>query len=179
MLAAAAALFAEHGAANVSMEQIAAEAGVGKATLYRRFPDRAAIAVALLDEHERALQDELISGAPPLGPGAAPAERLAAFYAAMVDLLEQHGHLVLGAEVGHRRFDVGAYQFWRTHVLTLLRDAHVERPEVMVELLLAPVAPEVHRHQREALHHTAERVKAALAELAHRVLDRPETDKGT
>jgi hypothetical protein len=33
---------------------------------------------------------------PPLGPGAPPAERLAAFYAAMVDLLERHVHLARG-----------------------------------------------------------------------------------
>lgn len=41
------------------MEQIAATAGVGKGTLYRRYPDVASIATALLDEHERALQDRL------------------------------------------------------------------------------------------------------------------------
>ena len=41
------------------MEKIARAAGVGKGTLYRRYPDRAAITVALLDEHERALQEQL------------------------------------------------------------------------------------------------------------------------
>jgi len=178
VLDAATNLFAERGAANVSMEQIAAEAGVGKATLYRRFPDRAAIAEALLDEHERALQQKLISGPPPLGPGAAPANRLAAFYSAMVDLLEQHGHLVLGAEVGHSRFTVGAYQFWRAHVLALLRDAHVDRPDVLVDQLLAPVAPEVHRFQRETLNYPTAEVKAALTDLAYRLLDRPDADRG-
>src|SRR5215211_380375 len=113
VLAAAETLFTERGAANVTMEDIARAAGVGKGTLYRRYPDRASIAVALLDDHERDLQERLLRGPPPLGPGGPPAERLGAFYAAMVDLLERHGHLALGAEEGERRFATGAYGFWR------------------------------------------------------------------
>ena len=105
------------------MEQVAAAAGVGKATLYRRYPDVASIAVALLDEHERALQERLLRGPPPLGPGAPPAERLAAFYAAMVELLERHGHLALAAETGPRRFATGAYRAWALHVGALLEAA--------------------------------------------------------
>src|SRR5918999_4257179 len=93
VLDAAARLFAEAAGRTVTMEQIAAAAGVGKGTLYRRYPNVAAIATALLDEHERALQEQLLRGSPPLGPGAPPAERLAAFYRAMVDLLDQHAHL--------------------------------------------------------------------------------------
>src|SRR6266568_5407527 len=120
VLEAAGELFAELGARNVTMGDIAAAAGVGRGTLYRRYPDIASIAMALLDEHERALQKQLISGPPPLGPGATPAERLAAFYVAMVELLEQHVHLILGAETGQERFAVGAYGFWRVHVRSLL-----------------------------------------------------------
>jgi AcrR family transcriptional regulator len=74
------------------MDAIAREAGVGRGTLYRRYPDIPSIATALLDEHERSLQEKLLGGEPPLGPGAPPARRLAAFYAAMTDLLEQHIH---------------------------------------------------------------------------------------
>jgi AcrR family transcriptional regulator len=120
VLAAAEELFALHGADNVTMEDIARAAGVGKGTLYRRYPDRASIAVALLDEHEREVQERLLSGPPPLGPGAPAHERLAAFYAAMVDLLERHIHLALGAERGDRRFATGAYGFWRAHVHALI-----------------------------------------------------------
>ncbi|MFC7109371.1 TetR/AcrR family transcriptional regulator [Nonomuraea rubra] len=105
------------------MDDIAKLAGVGRGTLYRRYPDRASIAVALLDEHERDLQERLLRGEPPLGPGAPPAERLAAFYAAMVRLLEDHSHLVLGSEVGRSRFETGAYGFWRAHVRALLTAA--------------------------------------------------------
>ena len=47
ILTAAEELFAERGAATVTMEDIARAAGVGRGTLYRRYPDRAAIATAL------------------------------------------------------------------------------------------------------------------------------------
>ena len=59
--------------------------------------------MALLDEHERRLQEKIIYGEPPLGPGAPPDERLAAFYDAMIDLLDTHLHLALGAETGSLR----------------------------------------------------------------------------
>jgi AcrR family transcriptional regulator len=168
VLDAAARLFAERGAAQVTMEDIARAAGVGRGTLYRRYPDRASIAVALLDEHERALQERLMGGDPPLGPGAAPAERLAAFYRAMVDLLERHVHLALGTEVGASRFAIGAYGFWRAHVQSLLRAA--EAPETLTDTLLAPLAPDVYDYQRRQRRLTPEQIGDALALLAKRVL---------
>ncbi|MFJ8210323.1 TetR/AcrR family transcriptional regulator [Streptomyces sp. NPDC096033] len=165
VLSAAAELFAAGDPRAVTMDDIARKAGIGRGTLYRRYPDVTSIAAALLDEHERRLQEELLRGAPPLGPGAPPHERLTAFYAAMVDLLESHGHLVLGAETGERRFTIGAYGFWRAHVLALLRQAGTPDPEALADSLLAPLAPEVFLQQR-AQGVTPDRIKAALARLA-------------
>jgi AcrR family transcriptional regulator len=179
VLAAAEELFARRGAAKVTMEDIARTAGVGKGTLYRRFPDRASIAVALLDEHERELQERLLRGPPPLGPGAPPAERLAAFYAAMVELLERHVHLALGAETGERRFATGAYGFWRAHVRSLLAAADptgagpgdpAGRLDALVDVLLAPLAPELFQYQRRVRGHSTEELTATLAGLARAVL---------
>ncbi|GAA3219804.1 TetR/AcrR family transcriptional regulator [Dactylosporangium siamense] len=170
VLAAAQELFATRGADQVTMDDIAQAAGVGRATLYRRYPDRASIAVALLDEHERALQARMLSGPPPLGPGAPPAERLTAFYAALVDLLEQHVHLVLGTEIGQSRYRTGAYGFWRAHVLSLLREAGTPRPEVLADVLLAPLAPDLYRYQREVLEHPPAQIRETLGDLARRVL---------
>ena len=50
ILCAAARLFAEQDAGRVSMDAIAAAAGVGKGTIFRRFGDRAGLMHALLDE---------------------------------------------------------------------------------------------------------------------------------
>ena len=68
ILCAAARLVDEHGIDGVSMDDVAAAAGVGKGTLYRRFGDRWTLLRALIDEPERDFQDELIRGEPPLGP---------------------------------------------------------------------------------------------------------------
>jgi len=171
ILEAAALLFAERPPQDVTMDDIAKKAGVGRGTLYRRYPDRASIAVALLDDHERELQERLLRGDPPLGPGAPPAERLAAFYAAMERLLEDHSHLVLGSEVGRSRFETGAYGFWRAHVRTLLSAAGTPGPDALVEVLLAPLAPEVYGYQRRVLGLSPEQIARALARLT-RMLDR-------
>jgi AcrR family transcriptional regulator len=173
VLAAAEQLFATTDPAAVTMGAIARAAGVGRATLYRRFPDPASVAVALLDEHERRLQQLLISGPPPLGPGAPPAERLAAFYAAMVELLDRHLHLALGAEGGHARFATGAYGFWRLHVRALLVDAHVPDPDTVVDSLLAPLAPEVYRYQRQQRGRSPQQISDGLTWQAQRLLGPP------
>lgn len=67
---AAAKLVAAKGIDGLALDEVAAEAGVGIGTVYRRFPDKGALAQALLDENEREFQEAFISGPPPLGPGA-------------------------------------------------------------------------------------------------------------
>ena len=169
VLAAADHLFRESGGREVTMEQIAAAAGVGKGTLYRRYPDVASIAQALLDEHERALQERLLRGPPPLGPGAPPAERLAAFYGAMIELLERHGHLALAGETGDRRYRTGAYQAWALHIGGLLGEAGLGESPALVDALLAPLAPDVFAHQRGS-GLSARQIADDLATLAARAL---------
>jgi AcrR family transcriptional regulator len=168
VLAAAEELFAQR--RPVTMEEIARSAGVGRATLYRRFPDPAAVALALLDDHERGLQERLMRGPPPLGPGAPPPARLAAFYTAMVELLEGHVHLALGAEMGRSRFATGAYGFWRAHVRALIVAARIPDPDALADLLLAPLAPDVYEFQRHQCGLRAEQIAATLGYVAHRVL---------
>jgi AcrR family transcriptional regulator len=172
VLAAAEKLFASANATDVTMEDIAREAGVGRATLYRRYPDPVSIAQALLGEHEAELQQRILFGPPPLGPGAEPAERLAAFYRAMADLLERHLHLVLGAETGRARFRTGVYGFWRKHVEVLVRASRIDAPAAAVDVLMAPLAPELYEYQRGLGLTTAE-IADGLTWLATRTLVPP------
>ena len=169
ILEAAERLFADDDGRPLTMERIAAAAGVGKGTLYRRYPDISSIAQALLDEHERELQEGILRGPPPLGPGAPPAERLAAFYEAMIKLLERHGHLALAGETGEARYRTGAYGAWALHVRSILREAGLGANEALVDALLAPLAPDVFAHQRRS-GFSARRIAGDLALLADRVL---------
>jgi AcrR family transcriptional regulator len=68
LLSAAAAAFAEHGADDVSLEEIARRAGVGIGTLYRHFPTRQALLEAVYRDQVEALRaraDELLGSVPP------------------------------------------------------------------------------------------------------------------
>ena len=173
ILSAAARLFDERGVDEVSMDAIAAAAGVGKGTLFRRFGDRAGLLRALLDEEETELQESVIRGDPPLGPGALPVERLAAFGRGRFDLLERHGPMVLAAEAGERaaRFESPVYQFYRAHITSLVREADPALDaEYVTEALLAPLAADVYTYQRRRVGLDFERVCAGYQQLAERLL---------
>jgi AcrR family transcriptional regulator len=134
ILEAAERLFAEHGVDGVSLEHVAGEAGVSKATLFRRFGDRQALFLALLDEHERELQEALLRGPPPLGPGAPPRERLVAFVDALLSLSLEHRELLLGSETARplARLRTGAYAAWHQHFTLLIGEL---RPDADAPLL--------------------------------------------
>jgi len=57
------------------------------------------------------------------------------------------------------------------HVRILLTEAMTPSPNPLVDVLLAPLAPDVYLHQREALGHTPDQVADALTCLAHRLLE--------
>ena len=68
LLDAARRLISEHGADAVTMDDIAAAAGVGKGTVFRRFGSRAGLMMVLLDEDERANQQAFLFGPPHWAP---------------------------------------------------------------------------------------------------------------
>lgn len=148
VLEAADRLYAARGVASVSMDDIAAEAGVGKGTLYRRFADKAALAAALLDERERELQEALLSGPPPLGPGAGPADRLAAFLDAYVHYVAGHLDLVAMSQTASpgARLRTGAHRFWRQHLSHLLGETGAPDPRFRADTVLATLTAEQVRH---------------------------------
>ncbi|HEX9622917.1 MAG TPA: helix-turn-helix domain-containing protein, partial [Streptosporangiaceae bacterium] len=90
LLATAHEIVAEQGADKLTMDGLAARAGLGKGTVFRRFGTRAGIFQALLDDDERHFQEQVLSGSPPLGPGAPPLDRLIAYGRARINFLIGH-----------------------------------------------------------------------------------------
>ena len=168
VLAAAERLFAERGVAGVTMDEVAAAAGVGKGTLYRRFVDKGGLAVALLDQRERELQQAILAGPPPLGPGAPPAEQLAAFVAGYLSFLTRQLDLVLLSQTASpgARFRTGAHAFWRQHCTILLREAHAPSPELRADLLLAGLAADQVQHWLHDQHRSPDELTQHLSAAA-------------
>lgn len=163
---AAAKLVAAKGIEGLALDDVAVEAGVGVGTVYRRFPDKGALAQALLDENEREFQEAFISGPPPLGPGAPAPQRLEAFLTKYVDRLETHGELLMVAETETpmARFVTGAYRLHHSHLVALISEIE---PDVdahfLADALLAPLAAAQYVYQRRSM--TPEQIKRGLVDL--------------
>lgn len=173
ILEAAERLFDERGVGDVTMAEVATAAGVGKATVFRRFGDKATLLDELLGERERELQQALLSGPPPLGPGAPPYERLYAFFHALAAYCERHRHVLLASETARAgaRYATGSYVAWQQHVAILVAEV---RPELdaplLADLLLAPFAGELFAHLRDGRGVPFARLDTALQALAGSVV---------
>ena len=149
ILRAARRLLRDRGADAITMDALAAEAGVGKGTLFRRFGDRARLFHALLDETEAQFQEAFIRGAPPLGPGATPLTRLIAFGHEVLELTPSRGDLLLAARPAdpEARFWAPPYLVHRAHLVYLLGQLEVPLTAYFGDVLLAALAPDVVLHQ--------------------------------
>ena len=121
LLATAREMLAEEGAERLTMDGLAERAGLGKGTVFRRFGTRAGIFQALLDDDERAFQERVLSGPPPLGPGAAPLDRLIAYGRARVGFLFEHREIARAALDGNQPIPAGPEaSLSQTHIRALL-----------------------------------------------------------
>lgn len=161
ILATARTLFAERGVDSVTMEEIAAAAGVGKGTLYRRYPHKGALALALLGENALRFAEEIERRAEggadgSLGLIAAFLERLVAFNEENGALLSAAGDAALGPRRGWL-YTTPIYQWMRDVLEALLAHALARgevrplNPAVAADVLLAPFAIDLYQHQRHEL----------------------------
>ncbi len=105
------------------MDDVAAAAGVGKGTLFRRFGSRAGLMMVLLDEDERASQQAFLFGPPPLGPDAPPLDRLIAFGRERMRFVHAHHQLLSEANRDPQTRHSAALSVLRTHLRVLLASA--------------------------------------------------------
>jgi len=179
ILKTARALFEERGVTCVTMEEIARASGVGKGTLYRRFPHKGFLCQALLDEPTRHLQEQTLEILREPGTAAiekldAFLERLVGFTAENLDLLYGGNEPLCGAD-RLERFSHPAYDWRRSTVLGLLRAAVNEGDldagldlEYLATALLAPLDVDLYYYQYRVQGLSAGRISSGMRALVPR-----------
>jgi AcrR family transcriptional regulator len=119
-LDATARLVASHGLASVTMSQIAAETGIGRATLYKYFPDVEAILIAW---HERHISGHLEHLGHVRDQAGAPGGRLAAVLEAYALITHERPHGTELAALLHRGEHITQAQ---RHLTGLIEDLLTE-----------------------------------------------------
>ena len=170
-------LFEERGVTSVTMEEIARAAGVGKGTLYRRFPHKGFLCQALLDEPTRGLQERTLALLSE--PGKSALEKLDLFLTLVVEFTEDNLDLLYGGNEPLcgtdrlERFTHPAYDWRRSTVLGLLRVAARDGEvgsgldlEYLATALLAPLDLDLYYYQRRVQGLPAERIETGLQSLA-------------
>ena len=131
LLATAREMLAERGADTLTMDGLAERAGLGKGTVFRRFGTRAGIFQALLDDDERAFQQQVLSGPPPLGPGAPPLDRLIAYGRARAGFMTEHLEIARAALDGSQPVPAGhRAPMSQEHIRVLLAQLNLGRVDL-------------------------------------------------
>ncbi|WP_030435895.1 TetR/AcrR family transcriptional regulator [Actinoplanes subtropicus] len=163
----------------ISMERVAAAAGVGKGTVFHRFGSRAGLMRALMQERAMVLQEAVVDGPPPLGPGAPARERLLAFVDGVIEVVSRNKGLL--AALDHAEAVVSAkipdddppplHAIWHRHIAGLLHEA---RPGLDADVTAHLILASLHSDPIQRLVVTGEgaaRVAAGLRTLITGVLD--------
>jgi AcrR family transcriptional regulator len=169
-------LFAEKGVTAVNMEDVARAAGVGKGTLYRRFPNKGLLCQELLDEPTRRFQEEVLrllakKDKDPLEKLEAFLDRLVWFTEENLDLL-YGGYETLSGEERLAYLEHPAREWLRGTASGLLRASiragHLDAGtdvEYLADALLAPLNVDLFYHQRRDSGISVERISAGLRSL--------------
>src|SRR6266702_6581052 len=177
-------LLATHRPQDISIEQVAAAAGVGKGTVFHRFGSRIGLITALMVERAQALTEAVPSGPPPLGRGAPDRERLLAFLDAVIEVVGRNKSLLAelafsgaaepaATNKGGHHDDHPVYRFWHGHISTLIA---AQRPDVDAEMIAHVLLGSLHSEPILACLAAdgPARPAAAVRALARAVLDAPE-----
>lgn len=155
-----------YGPEHLSLDRVAAEAGVGKGTVFRRFGSRTGLFQELLADRALRIREAIDDGPAPLGPGAPAAERLAAFLDELALLAARNMALFAAHEQAcatdkHRD---PTYRRWHTHLTDLVGEL---RPDAdarfLAHVLLGAFDGELVRETVAA--GGVERLRAAVREL--------------
>jgi AcrR family transcriptional regulator len=176
LLAAADRLFAATATpAELSMEDVATAAGVGKATLFRAFGSREALIAELWASKQAPLEEAITAGPAPLGPGTPARARILAVLDAFLVLKLDNRHLTLAVEDRPRDgslFTRPAYRQAHLLLTGLLAEGGWGEPaDLLAYALLGAIRADLVDHLADA--RSRRRMQDDLAALVARILDAP------
>jgi AcrR family transcriptional regulator len=149
-----------------SLDTVAKEAGVGVGTVYRRFPNRAELVYAMIEDNESRFQEAF---ARRCADGAPPArERLRAFLHGMAELMDDNRELLLLAEASAPGGRYHSAPFRRHHgqVAALVAEsAPGADADYLADVVLMAFTPGLFAFQRTGRGWDMDRIKAGLDSL--------------
>jgi AcrR family transcriptional regulator len=178
ILQTAARLFEKRGVAEVTMADIALEAGVGKGTLYRRFENKAELALALMDSQTRDFQNSVLEQLRIFGEtGQTYVSRLAYFLDALVHFTDAHLSLlcVVQSEGLVEDREHSRPYHWQYQTVAGLLQRCIAAAEITAAIdvpytadaLLAPLQADIYRYQRDIRGFSLERISSGLRAIVH------------
>ncbi|WP_243870297.1 TetR/AcrR family transcriptional regulator [Streptomyces liangshanensis] len=153
----------------VSMDDVAAAAGVGKGTLFRRFGDRTGLIRALVERRIEPLRQAVESGPAPLGPATPPRDRVLALLDAILRFKLDNRYLALALEEAGSAspYRAGHYAWWHgTLQDTLSRVPEVADSGFTAHALLAATRADLVEHLVTEERMTPDRMRERLAAFA-------------
>ena len=177
ILQTAATLFERHGVPDVTMADIASAAGVGKGTLYRRFDNKAELALALMDSQMSDFQNEVLARLREYAQQGRPyLAQLDYFLDTLVYFTDSHLPLLCVVQstglLPEGREQTRPY-YWQHQTISGLLQRSVEVGELAssvdapytADALLAPLRADIFRFQREVRGFSLERISSGLRTL--------------
>lgn len=169
VLDAAEALFRHGDPGRVTLARIAETAGVGKATVLRRFGDLNGLVEAVLAPKVTALRNAIRAGDPPLGPGGSPRSRLHVYLDALLDFSLDNRALIRALENRrpHAYYANPASQFWIDELARRLHAAHPSADaEYLAHAVFTALRADVTDYLRTERHMSTHRIRTGLHALA-------------
>ncbi|MFE2148034.1 TetR/AcrR family transcriptional regulator [Streptomyces sp. NPDC059456] len=154
------------GSADLSLDAVAKEAGVGVGTVYRRFHHRAGLVYALIEDNETRFQEAFARHCADGTPSAH--DRLRTFLHGLADLVEDNRELLLLAEAGAPAGRYHSAPFRRHHeqIAGMVAElAPAADAAYTADLLLMAFTPGLFAFQRTERGWDVDRIKHGLEAL--------------
>ncbi len=164
-------LFAEKGVGNISMTEIAQEAGVGKGTLYRHFNNKAELCHALLNHDMQSLQNMTLQR---LSQPGTPCQQLRWFLAEVVYFVTRNEALLFEAsETGNIiTLEFAAHLWWRQTIQGLLNQVAIDGDvDYVSDVLYVLLDVNTIYFQRHFLHYDVDRIIEGLYYTVTRLVE--------